>query len=505
MLERVRVKTLAALLAVFIAAVGEAANGSEIADAVKSGESRLVRALVAKGTDVNAPEADGTTAMHWAVRADDASMVEVLLRAGAHPARANRYGVTPLSLAAVNGNAAIVRMLLDAGATVNGARTEGETVLMLAARTGRLEPVRLLLERGAEVNATDGWLGQTALMTAAAENHGDAVRMLIERGADVNARSKVLPAEPQRDRIAGLALQPLNTTFPRGGFTALMFAARQGALESARVLLAAGADTNVPDPDGLGALAIAIVNGHYDLAALLIEHGADVNAVEPGGRTPLWAAVDMHTLEYTLNRPPPAWNDTLDGLEIVRRLLDRGANPNVRLIRPVRPRKVNSTNNRLLGVGATPLHRAASHADVKALRLLLDAGADSNVTTQIGTTALMLAAGLGWRELYSGGTETDAIEFMKVCLERGADINAANGEGNTPLHGAAQRGSEALIRFLVAAGARLDAKNKQGLTPLDEALGFAPVRVGAAALLRDLMVAKGMTVTITQKAASDPD
>jgi ankyrin len=482
-----------------------AAGGKDIVEAVKAGDPQLVRALVAKGLDVNAPEVDGTTAIHWAVRSGDASMVQVLLRAGAKADAANRYGVTPLALAALNGDPAIIQMLLEAGANASQARPQGETVLILAARTGRPEPVRLLLARGADIHATDGWLGQTALMAAAAENHGAVVQMLIEQGTNVNARSKALPAEPQRDRIAGLALQPLNTTFPRGGFTALMFAARQGAMESARALLAARAEVNVLDPEGLGALVIAIVNGHYDLAALLIEHGADVNAAEPSGRTPLWAAVDMHTLEYTLNRPPPAWGDTLDGLDIVKRLLERGANPNVRLVRGLRPRKVNSTNNRLLGTGATPLLRAATHADVGALRLLLDAGADSNLTSQIGTTALMLAAGLGWRELYSGGSEPDAIEFMKVCLAQGADVNGANNEGNTPLHGAAQRGSEALIRFLVAAGARLDAKNKQGLTPLDEALGFAPVRVEAAALLRELMTAKGIPIVVTKKTAAEPE
>jgi uncharacterized protein len=487
-------------------ATGSAAGDpNELVEAVKAQDARVVRGLLAKGLDVNAPAVDGTTAVHWAVRSDDLAMVQTLLRAGAKSDVANRYGVTPLSLAALNGNARMVQALVDAGADVNRARPQGEAPLTVASRTGRQDAVKVLLTHGANVNATDAWLGQTALMVAAAEDNTAVVRMLIEHGGDVNTRSTVLPAEPQRNRIAGLALQPLNTTFPRGGFTALMFAARQGALESARVLLAAKADVNLRDPEGLGALVIAILNGHYDVAALLIEQGADVNAAEPGGRTALWAAVDMHTLEYTLNRPPPVWNDTLDSLSIAKRLLEKGADPNPKLIRPVRARKVNSTNNRLLGIGSTPLLRAASHADVEALRLLLEQGADSNLANESGTTALMLAAGLGWRELYSGGSEADAIEFMKICMEKGANVNDANQEGNTPLHGAAQRGSQALIRFLIAAGAKLDTKNKRGLTPLDEALAFAPVREEAAALIREQMVAKGITVTVTKGAAPEPD
>jgi len=412
--------------------------------------------------------------------------------------------VTPLALAALNGDAGMVAALLEAGADANAARPEGETVLMTAARIGRVETVKALLARGAAVNAVEQWFGETALMLATAENHVAVVRALIEGGADVNARTIVLDGEPARDRNA-LALQPLNTTFPRGGFSALTFAARQGALESARALVAGGADVNVRDPDGIGPLAVALVNAHYDTAAVLVEAGADVNTIEPGGRTPLWIAVDMHTLEYTLNRPAPSTSDRLDSIDIVRLLLERGANPNARLRQAVRPRKVNTTNPQLLGPGATPLMRAATHADLAALRLLLAHRADPNAVTEIKTTPLMLAAGLGWRDLYSGGSEADAIEFITTCLERGADVNAANDQGNTALHGAAQRGSEQLVRFLVSRGARLDAANKQGFTPLDEALRFAPVREGAAAVLRELMRARGITIKPSQKVVVEPE
>jgi ankyrin repeat protein len=405
-------------------------------------------------------------------------------------------------MAAGNGNAAMVAALLKAGADANTARPEGQTVLMTAARAGRDDAVRILLDHGADVNAREGWFGETALMLAAADNHPAVVQALIGRGADVNVRTVIMDGEAPRGSGAA---QPQNTTFPRGGFSALMFAARQGALESARALAAAGADVNLRNPDGVSTLVLALINGHFDVAGLLIDKGADVKATEPGGRTPLWAAVDIHTLEYTLNRPPPAWNDTLDAVDVVKRLLDRGADPNAALRQPLRPRKVNTTNPGLLGAGATPLMRAATHADMPVIRLLLDKGADSNAVTEIHTTPLMLAAGLGWRDLYSGGSERDAIDFITMCLERGADINAANDQGNTALHGAAQRGSAALVQFLADRGARLDAKNRQGLTPLDEALRFAPSRERAAAVLRDLMVKQGIPIYLARTSAVEPE
>lgn len=484
---------------------------TRVVDAVKAGNRDAVRVLIRQRVDVNKPEVDGTTALHWAVRADDREFVELLLHAGANVQVANRYGVTPLWLAAVNGNASMIDMLLKAGADPNTTLPEGETTLMRAARTGKPDALAALLERGADVNAQEGWHQQTALMWAISENHPESVTVLIEWGADVNAVSAVLDGEPRKDVVDGrtakdgTALQALHSTFPRGGLTPLLFAARQGALECARSLIDAGADVNQADPDGISPLVMAIINGHYDLAALLVENDANVNFADPGGRTALWATVDMHTLEYTLNRPPPPPTDRVDSLGVLKLLLSRGANPNAALKRAVKGRKVNATNHGLLGPGATPLMRAATHVDVAALKLLLEHGANPSLTTQNHTTPFMLAAGLGWRDLYSEGSDAEAIEFLTICLERGADVNAANDQGNTALHGAAERGTTKVVEFLVTRGARLDVKNKQGQTPLDMALGFAPVRESAASLLRDLMVKNHIPITLTTVAAVDPN
>jgi len=476
----------AALLVQVVAGVAAVGSASDLIDAVKADDIQVVRALLGRGASADVSTADGTTALALAVDADNDRMVDLLIRGGARVDIPNRYGVTPLYLAASNANAAIAKRLIAAGANVNETRPEGETPLMAAARTGNADVVTLLLAHSALVNARERWLGETALMLAAAEDRAPVVRILLDHGADPDIRALTLDGEPRRDRSA-VALEPLrfNMTFPRGGMTALMLAARQGSRESAKNLVAAGADLNIIDPEGIGALVLALINGHYDVAKVLIEAGADVNATEPDGRTPLWAAVDMHTIEYTLNRPPPPSYDAVDGVEVVTALLQRGADPNAVLKQTVRMRKINAGNPPLLGTGATALMRAATHADLAVLRVLVAGGADPNRKTRIGTTALMLAAGLGWRDLYSGGSEDDAIEFVKVCLSDGGDINAANDDGNTALHGAAQRGSAKVIRFLVANGAR-PVVNKQGLTPLDEAERFVPVRAEAARVLREL-------------------
>jgi uncharacterized protein len=494
---------VASIVAWGVAGVGVASKDApqRVVDIVKAGHVEGVRALIAARVDVNVPEADGTTALHWAVRADDLNTATMLIRAGARVSAANRYGMTPLALAAINGNAAMIEALLKAGANPNATLREGETVLMRAARTGKPDALQMLLAHGADVNAREGWQGQTALMWAAAANHPDAVQVLIDWGAELDARANLLEDKPQQTGIDdrtqkdGVAVDRMSFTYSKGRMTPLLFAAREGALDAARVLLSAGADANLADPDGISPLLLAIINGHYDTAALLIAHGVDLNAADIDGRTALYAAVDMHTLGWTLNRPaPPSRDGRYESLDVVRQLLNKGANPNPTLTRAVRPRKLLVFGIDTLTAGATPLLRAATQMDLPVLRLLLEHGADPNLTTRQQTTALMLAAGLGWKDVYSQGTEADAIEFMKICLERGAQVNATDDKGNTALHGAAQRGSAAVIDFLVDHGARLDAENRQGRTPLDEALAAFPPREQAAERMRDVMTRRGIPI-----------
>jgi ankyrin repeat protein len=425
-------------------------------------------------TDVNAREVDGTTALHWAVRADNAEETRRLLRAGARPDATNRYGVTPLSLAAANGNAAILSLLIAAGADPNAPSAQHEPVLMTAARSGGVDAVRCLLDHGADVNAREPWQGETALMWAAGENHAAIAQLLIQHGADVDARSPT-PEFPRPQ--AGL------TVLPRGQWTPLMYAARQGAVEATRTLAAAGANLDLADPDGTTALVLAIINVHYDTAASLIEAGADPNLADTTGMAALYAATDLHTLSWMFGRPDPKLTDRLTGVEIVDLLLAYGADPNARLKTPLMQRH-HTGGDPSLGDGATPFMRAAKSGDLPVMRLLLKYGADPEITQKNHTTALMLAAGFGWRDGNAAiptrdrGTIKDAIDAMKMCLDGGVDIRAANDAGDTVLHAAATRGSDVIIQFLADKGADVRAKNKQGRTPLDAALA----RRGASAV-----------------------
>jgi ankyrin len=486
-----------------------------VALAARNGDATTVRALIEQKADVNAPEVDGTTALHWAARAGDADMVSALLRAGAKASTANRYGMTPLLLASSNGHASIVDALLKAGARADAAGPEGETPLMVAARAGNLAAVNLLLEAGAAVNAKEQWQGQTALMWAAAENHAAVVKALAARGAEINGRANVL--EPPRREILdfrtdknGQALQTLLTTFPRGGLTPLLFAARQGSIEGARALIEAGADLNLADPDGISPLVLAIRNGHYDLAALLVESGANVNAGDRVNRTPLYMAVDMHTLDWIQNRPAPKSEDALDSVGLAKLLLEKGANPNAVLSANPPGWKgdaiaAQNTFGNVVGAGTTPFVRAAKNADLTLMRLLLEKGADPAIATRNKTTPLMaLVGGLGRKYgadlKVSAAEEKNALEAAKLLLDLGADVNAANEAGQTSLHAAAAIGANGVVRFLVERGARLDAKTRQGRTPLDDSLRGVPNVDGApgeghedtAALLRELMAQRGI-------------
>ena len=377
---------LASLATVTAGAAGE----TRLVDAAREGNSTALRSLLARRVPVNAPEADGTTALHWVVRGDDVEMVRLLLRAGASAKAANRYGVTPLSLAAVNGNPAIVEALLNAGADPNARMDEDQTILMAASRTGHAGVVKALVARGADVNASDRVLGETALIYAAFENHGAAISVLAASGADLNLRSRVTTFPKFK---FGDGIVARTTILPRGGWTALMYAARQGGAAAARALADAGADLNLTDPDGTNALMLAIINAHFDVAGILIDKGADPNVPDRTGMAALYAAVDMHTLPETVGRPNPKPRDTLDSPDIVKALLAHGANVNQRLTAPTLDRVHNDGNSDAsLGDGATPLMRAARQADVPIMRLLLDHGADPRLTNRKGMTPVLYAA-----------------------------------------------------------------------------------------------------------------
>ena len=438
-----------------------------------------------------AADPDGTTPLHWAVRADDLKQVQSLLRNGANANAQNRYGVTPLSLAAENASAAMVDLLLKSGADAKGVLPGGQTVLMTAARTGNADAVKLLLAHGADPNAAEGSYGETALMWATAENHAGAVSALVEFGAKVDARSKALDYDKDR-----FGLEGVTTILPHGNWTPLMYAARQGSLAAARVLVAAHASLNLIDPDGTTALVLAILNGHYDTAALLAEAGADPNIADSVGMAALYASVDMNTLGEVYGRPSRIFPNQLTALDLIKVLLEHGADPNARL-KSAALFRAHTPGEGTLGEGSTPLMRAAKNGDAAAMRLLLDRGADPALTQKNHTTALMLAAGYGRGQgvfAKDYATEAEMAEGVRVLLDRGVDVNAANDSGETALHFAAQASDE-IVKMLAAHGARLDVKDKNGRTPVDFAMGVGlrgraggpvQIREHTAALLREL-------------------
>jgi ankyrin repeat protein len=457
-----------------------------VVDAAKSGDRAAIIRLVQQKADVNVPEPDGTTAVSWAVRQGDIETVDRLIRAGANVKAANRYGVTPLYLASLNGDPDVILKLLKAGANANDAVTEGETALMTAARTGHLDAVKVLIEAGAVVDARENWRGQTALMWAAAEGHPAVIKELAAHGANVNAQSSLQKWERQ------VTAEPREKWMPPGGLTPIYFAARQGCVECIKMLASLKANVNFVDQDGVTPLVDALMNGHFDAAGALLDAGADPNLADATGRTPLYAAVDMNTVPSS-NRPgPKTIENEMTGLDIISKLLDKGANPNARLKKQVPYRtKVDRGSDTMLGAGTTPFLRAARAGDAAAMRLLLKRGADPKIATGSdvpqdvsqpvrrqpgGINPLMAAAGLGAKEEDTVGrkkTEADAIEAIKVCLDGGVDINAVDGRGQTALYGAALQGYDEVVKFLLAHGAKPDIKDQRGSTALDAAEGKA--------------------------------
>ncbi len=438
-------------------AVSAAQAQSRLMDAIKANDASAVRALLDTRVDVNAVQADGTTALHWAVDRDAAEIVQLLIRAGANVKAINRYGVTPLWLASLNGNATTIGMLLEAGADASAASEEGETALMVAARTGKLDAVNALLARGADPNATEHWRGQTALMWAAAEGYPAVIDALVARGAKVDARSN-------------------------GGFTPLLFAAREGRIAAVEALMKAGADMNdwlpvrrrpaqnaaatpaAPEP-GLNAFLLAAANAHYELAAWLLDRGADPNAA-PQGYTALHQVSWVRKAGIAgSNNPAPQGSGTMDSLTFVRKLVAKGAALDTRVTK--RPSMGVTTLN---SIGATPFLLAARTADAPLMKLLADLGANPLLTNEDGSTPLMVAAGLGTNAPGEDpGTEPEVLEAVKVALDLGNDLDAVDKNGETAMHGAAYKHVPTVVQYLAQKGARQDVWNRpnsKGWTPL---------------------------------------
>lgn len=499
-----------------------------LVEAVKSGDVKNVRSLLALHANVNATEADGFTALHWAAQRDNLEIADLLLQAGANVNAASQYNITPLSLACTNGDARMIERFLKAGADANSTSEQGQTALMTAALTGKTDAVRLLLVRGAKVNVKEPWKGQTALMWAASEGNADAANLLIEFGAEVNAKSN-------------------------SGFTPLLFAVRNGHIGAVNVLLAHGADVNDVAPDGTSALGMAVVNAYYELAMVLLDHGANPNAPDPRGSV-------LHTLAW-LRRPgsspsagaglppvgPPIPQGKVDSLELAKALLAHGANPNVRIAwREIKynrdfgqvklPPDIPIGRKYISYVGATPFYVTAQGGDAEYMRVLAAGGADPTMPTVQNITPLMAAAGLGYWDgespgPYAGCPESDRLEAVKLAMQLGNDINAhadfgdypmegdgrylllnyplninnmppnALGDvrwsGSTALHGAVISGQISIVKYLIDHGAQMDARTRLGWTPLMLAEGVFVSNTKKefpqiAALLKKEMAARGL-------------
>jgi ankyrin len=438
-----------------------------------------------KGVNVNAPGPDGATALHWAVRADDLATVEALLGAGANVSATNALGVPPIYIAASNGNAAMISRLLDARADVNATDATGDSALMAAIRAESAAAVRLLIDRGARVNYAEPEIAHTPLMWAVRTNHTEIMRMLLTAGASVDAATRAGARPAVRPPGAGggshgvgivrSGVPPQGEQLPApGGMTPLLFAARDGHLPAATLLVEAGASLSTADPNGITPLLMAITNNQLDVAQFLLAHGADVNAADWYGRAPLWAAVEIRNLDV---RSGATGNgvDREAALRLIAALIDKGANVNARVKEFPPARRYMLPLGSLEWVdftGQTAFIRAAQSGDVPVMRLLLSKGADPRITTFNGTNALMAAAGVNWvvgqTFSESNGAYLDAV---KVCLELGFDVNAVNQMGLAAVHGAANRGSDDIIELLASRGARLDIADREGRTPITWAEG----------------------------------
>jgi ankyrin repeat protein len=505
-----------------------AASDLRLIDAVKSGDAKAVRALLAQHTPTDVVEADGSTALHEAARSENLQIADLLIAAGAAVNAATRYHITPLSLACGNGNAPMIERLLKAGADANSTSEEGQTALMTASLTGNVDAVKVVLTHGAKVNVQEPTKGQSALMWAAAEGNTAAAALLIEFGSDVKAKSK-------------------------SGFTPLLFAVRGGHKDTVEALLAHGGNANDAAPDGTSALNMAVVNAYFEVGAVLLDKGANPNAPDARGSA-------LHTLAW-LRKPgsdggnglgtrsfgPPLPTGNTSALQLAKALLEHGANPNARIDYKERPFSkeggvcrnpplIRLGRHYLTFSGATPFYLAARNGDAPYMRLLADHGADPKMPTVLGVTPLIAAAGLDYWEgesagPYTGVSEAERLEAVKLAVELGNDINtpavfgnykmdgdpaymllyyplnmselaaAVPGDprwsGSMALHAAVVSGQPSIVQYLVDHGAELDAKTKSGWTPLMMAGGvfFANAKKEfpvAATILKKAMAERGL-------------
>jgi len=502
-----------------------------LAEAAMHGDEETVRSLVSNGADINATQADGATALHWAVYRGNESLVEFLLESGANPEIANRNGSTPLWLASTQGDAELISLLLEHGADANEELPLGRKPLMLASRSGVVEAVEVLLDAGADPNAAETERGTTALMQAADQGHADVMEVLIDHGADVaaasapvmrdgrtaalghsedpriNVRRQSIVVNCELDNpdlevlhslVRGgtnddalvnlieegdLSQEKICSTFARAGLgfavvsgdgnplsfnrrgdrepdggelTALVYAARIGSIEAARVLLENGADVNQTTRYGWTALLAATQNRNYEMGKFLIEHGADVNIANKGGWTNLYLATDNRNVE---GGDYPTREPDMDHLQYIRLLLESGAEVNARLIESTETRTV-FTNQWLDEEGATVFLRASQSGDVPLMELLLEYGADPHIYTELGVTPLAVAAGIGWVEGVTSEWSTEqTVEAVRLLLDLGIDPNYQADTGRTALHGAGHKGATEVARMLIEAGGRLDIRD----------------------------------------------
>jgi uncharacterized protein len=542
-----RVEFIVGLIVVALVFAVAALNGAEptpaqrslgevgLLDAAERGDrAAAVRLLGVKGTDPNQQGPDGTTAVMYAAANDDVELVRALIKAGANVKLKNQLGTSAITEAAIIGSAPIIDALLKAGADANTKNPEGETPLMAVARSGNVAAARLLVEARADVNAKETFGGQSALMWAAAQSQAEMVKFLAANGADLNARGVVRQWERK------VIKEPRPKDMNKGGFTPLIYAAREGCVDCARHLMAAGADPDLEDPERITPLNMALMNMHFEFAAFMIKAGADVDKWDLFGRSPLYMAADVSTLPTKGNGAMAVIpsEDTVTALDVGRMLLEAGANPNLQLKRrpPYRDVPQDRGGDTILAQGATALLRAARAGDAPFVELLLKHKALVDLPSKEGVTPLMAAAGVDFGTRVTRGrnrTNDGVLTTMKLLVDAGADINArsvteprggrgAQPEGasqaaqyalgfrrgsqmpsaqavphETALHGAAARGLNDFVKFLADHGADLQARDANGRTPLDLARGTGASGRGQAEsfpetvkLLESLIAAK---------------